>query len=121
MVKLTYDEAALAFVTSGSEGEGAVMFKGWLGPTGSPPVSEEVAEKVRFYTDPQFLDWLEIHRADVLYQATAAADDPGGASVIWIKREARIRRSQAGRAYWFDQVMAETADDPTARHPRPPH
>jgi hypothetical protein len=129
----------MAVVTDGIEGEGAVMFKGWLGPIdaahapGAQPAPADAqpapadaagpvvgADNFRFFTDPQFLEWLELSRDDILYQTIAASDDPEGGSVIWVKREARIRRCQAGRAYWFEQLMADTADDPTARHPRPP-
>lgn len=116
------DTAAVDIIMRSTEGEGAVMFKGWLlkpseagGGTDTPP------GRVRFFTDPQFLDWLEIPADDIVYQTKADADDPEGGSVIWVKREARIRRCEAGRAYWFEQRKADMADDPTARWPRPPH
>jgi hypothetical protein len=149
MTELKYDNAAMDVGKSGIDGEGVVMFKGWLGPIGALPGSADTStinsgpgdtttggvaddsasawadaaepETVRFYIDPQFLDWLEIRTDDILYQTNAAAHDPEGGSVILVKREARIRRCEAGRAYWFAQHKAETADDPTARWPHPPH
>jgi hypothetical protein len=111
-----YDDAAVAIVTSP---EGAIMFKGWLGPTdgeqvaGGQPVT---ADKVRFFTYRDFREWLEIATADILYQAAADAEDPEDGSVIWVKREAFIRKCHSARAYELDEKMA---DDPTARHPRP--
>lgn len=120
MAEFVYDDAA-RLVAAGDDGKGVVMFKGWLGP---PDPHNDIdgarGKSVRSFIDPQYLDWLEIRRADILHQAKAAADDPEQGSVIWVKREARIRRCQAGRAHWFKQLMAETADDPTARHPHPP-
>ncbi|HEV7805950.1 MAG TPA: hypothetical protein VGO80_09030 [Solirubrobacteraceae bacterium] len=121
MPDLGYNAAAKEFSAHGNDSEGAAIFKGWLGPpTQAPHVVVEAAATFRFFTSPQFMEWLEIERNDILYQADADADDPESGSVIWVKREARIRRCQAGRAYWFEQLMEETADDPTARHPRPP-
>jgi hypothetical protein len=119
---LTYDAAAVEVVNADTNGKGAVMFKGWLGPTAALPNAPGAnapdpkvqAGHVRFFTHPQFLDWLEIDAEDILYQTNAAADDPEGGSVIWIKREARIRRCQDGEACWFEHAMGETADDPTA-------
>jgi hypothetical protein len=103
--------------------EGAVMFKGWLGPIEGeqPAAGAEVpaGKTIRFFTYRDFRDWLEIHRDDILYHAKANAEDPEDGSVIWVKREAFIKRCHSARAYEFDQQLAEMADDPTARHPRP--
>jgi hypothetical protein len=125
MADLHYDAAALAIIKSDDEGEGVVMFKGWLGSMDGDPVPDPAdpvaADHVRFFTDPQFLDWLEIPSIDIFHQTSASADDPEGGSVIWVRREARIRRCEYGRAYWFARQKTETADDPTARWPPPPH
>lgn len=128
MADLKFDTAAKEIVKSSTEGEGAVMFKGWLGPIDAPPKDDTVDasrkvtdQSVRFFIDQQFLDWLEIPVKDILYQVVAAADDPEGGSVIWVNREARIRRVEAGRAYWFAQRKEALGDDPTARWPNPPH
>jgi len=128
MANLNFDTAAKEIAANGTEGQGAVMFKGWLGPIGQQPANpnpqdaRQVTEpRIRFFTDQQFLDWLEISTNDILYQVAAAADDPEGGSVIWVHREARIRRVEAGRAYWFARRTEALGDDPTARWPNPPH
>jgi hypothetical protein len=132
MVDLKPDVAAEDIIRSDTEGEGVVMFKGWLGPIEGGAVSTPAdgadeagasvdVEHVRFFTDPQFLDWLEIPVKEIFHRTSASADDPEGGSVIWVRREARIRRCEYGRAYWFHHQKVETADDPTARWPRPPH
>lgn len=136
---LTYDAAAVEVVNADINGEGAVMFKGWLGskkvlpnaPNANQPDRKVQPGRVRFFTHPHFLEWLEIDAGDILYQTTAAAHDPEGGSVIWIKRNAPIRRCQAGKAYWFEHPMADATDDPTVHqgwrpaaetdHRRPPY
>jgi hypothetical protein len=99
------------------------MFKGWIGPReGEHPAADDVVAPdttIRFFTYRDFRDWLEIRGDDILYQAKADADDPEDGSVIWVKREAFITRCHSARAYEFDEQLAEMADDPTARHPRP--
>jgi hypothetical protein len=101
------------------------MFHGWLGPVDAEAAEAVEAElkvvadtqKVRLYVDPQFLDWLLIETADIISKSDGGLD---GGSYVLVKREARIRRCQDGRAFWFKRVLDETEDDPTARHPRPP-
>jgi hypothetical protein len=116
----TYDAAAVEVVKSR---EGAVMFKGWIGPTEGEDVTAGDKVKsdktIRFFTYRDFRDWLEIRGVDILYHAKADAEDPEDGSVIWVRREAFIKRCHSARAYEFDEQLAEMADDPTARHPRP--
>jgi hypothetical protein len=117
----TYDAVAVEIVTEGMPA-GAVVFKGWVGPAEGEQVAAGdpvTSDKIRFFTYRDFREWLEIKRTDILYHVKADADDPEDGSVIWVKREAWIRKCHSGRAYVFDELMAEMEDDPTARHPRP--
>lgn len=134
MADLTYDSAAVEVAIEDPLCEGAVQFHGWLAPVdkavaeaaknakGDAAATDELkvdaeTELVRLYIDPQFLDSLLIKRTDIISK-TPNRDD--GGSYVLVKREARIRRCQDGRAFWFKRLLDETADDPTARHPRPP-
>lgn len=121
MANLTYDAAAVEIVTESPHG--AVMFKGWVGPAeGEHPAAGEAVppdKTIRFFTYRDFRDWLEIRHADIVYHAKADAEDPEDGSVIWVKREAMIKRCHSAHAWEFDEQLAEMEDDPTARHPRP--
>lgn len=100
-------------VLAGAGGAGAVRFKGWL--------TDVDPKTVRLYTDPQFLEWLEIPPGAILHRIPGSDDlDPERRSVIWVQRDARITGCRSGSAFWFSQLEEETADDPTSRWPRPP-
>jgi len=108
-------DAAAKDVLAGADGLGAVMFKGWL-----EAVPEASPTKFRLYTDPQFLEWLEIPSDAMLHQIPGSDDaNAERRSVIWVKREARITGCRSGEAYWFHELKEETADEPTSRWPRP--
>jgi hypothetical protein len=73
---------------------------------------------LRLFTSPTFLEWLEIPEDEILARIPGAQLDEGR-SVVWVRREARIRRCQSGCAYWFADAQEKVRDDPTARWPPP--
>ena len=113
MANLSEDAAATAILGLAADhgaGEGASMFKGWLGPA---------TDGVRqMFTDSQFLEWLVIAETDFVFQLQG--DESEGKSVVWVKREARITRCQSGLAHEFAEIEAKASsiDDPTASRPR---
>jgi hypothetical protein len=99
-------------------GLGATRFDGWLGPPAVEPAEGE-PRVFRLFTAPSFLEWLEISERDILAQVSGNGFSEGR-SAVWVNREARIKRCQAGCAYWFAEMQEKVRDDPTARWP-PPH
>jgi len=114
-----FDQVAID-VLAGAGDEGAVMFECWLGPlTDTVPDSPAESDAYRLFTDPQFLEWLEVPAAAILHQIPGTAGELEGRSFVWVKREARIKRCQSGCAYQFLELEAgKNADDPTATRPR---
>ena len=129
-----------------AKGEGAVRFEGWLASATDAPavaaVQSEPAqisadsptegaagetsaaadtevEAFRLFTDPQFLEWLQIPGDAILHQIPGT-EFRDGKSVIWVERGRRITRCQSGCANHFAELEAgDAANDPTARRPRP--
>ena len=114
-----FDQVAID-VLAGAGDEGAVMFECWLGPlTDTVPDSPAESDAYRLFTDPQFLEWLQIPGDAILHQIPGT-EFRDGKSVIWVERGRRITRCQSGCANHFAELEAgDAANDPTARRPRP--
>jgi hypothetical protein len=99
--------------------DGASKFEGWVGSISD---DANATDPFRLFTQPSFMEWMEIAQADLLFQIQPGPQDPLGRSVIWVKRDARIRKCQSGRACWFEDMLRMTpADDPTAIYPNTTH
>jgi len=118
-------------VVGNDDDKGTAMFEGWLTdtvtielPFSKPDAAGKRPAKVyrRLYTRRDFLEWLQIEDDDILAQVPGSDRKlSGGASLIWVKREAKIERGQAGLAFEFESAAAATIhEDPTGAVYPPP-
>jgi hypothetical protein len=104
------------------EHRGAIKVRGYL-HVEDREGSEDFA---RIYLESSFRVWLRCSRADILYHLPGGTDPCCPMGIVWIKREAPIRKVEAGYAYAIvEPLMME--EDPAAsataqwRGPGPPY
>jgi hypothetical protein len=114
--EISADDIATEILANDAGHDGAAKFEGWVaGPSGDDPVT------FRVYTQPTFLEWVEIAADDILGQVKVTTGRPVGGSTVWVRRGASITRSQVGSAQYFeDLARGASCDDPAATR-YPPH
>lgn len=98
--------------------EGALALRGYLQiPDQEGPDQDE--DPARLYVEDTFRVWLEFTRGDVLYHIHGTDDPCCPMGTTWIKREAPVRKVEAGYAYAIVEAM--TIHDDPAGGPTPPY
>lgn len=100
--------------------KGAIMCRGYLviDQSGTAPAN---ADPARLYIENSFRVWLRFTRADMLHHIPGGADPCCPMGIVWIKREAAIRKVEAGFAYDIAEPLMMMMQDPaSAAGPNPP-
>jgi hypothetical protein len=95
------------------EHRGAIKVRGYLqvDDRDSPGAPDDTA---RIYIESSFRVWLRCKREDILYHIPGGTDPCCPMGIVWIKREAPIRKVEAGYAYAIVEPLMMAQDDPAA-------